>query len=77
MEEKKIELTELELAMLERDLRGEFFPHDQTDEENKAFARVIDKADKLMHELKAYEESGDNLMVWFYNKYKQQQEEAK
>ena len=71
---KKIELSELELAMLKRNLNGEFFPPEQTDEENKAFARVIDKADKLMEELDAYDELGNSLMEWFYNKYKTQEE---
>lgn len=71
---KKIELSELELAMLKRNLNGEFFPPEQTDEENKAFARVIDKADKLMEELDAYDELGNSLMEWFYNKYKAQEE---
>lgn len=71
---KKIELSELELAMLKRNLNGEFFPPEQTDEENKAFARVIDKADKLMEELNAYDELGNSLMEWFYNKYKAQEE---
>lgn len=70
---KKIELSELELAMLKRNLNGEFFPPEQTDEENKAFARVIDKADKLMEELDAYDELGNSLMEWFYNKYKAQE----
>lgn len=68
----KIELTALELEMLERNLRGEFFPPEQTDEENKAFANVIDKADKLMEELDAYDELGESLMQWFYDKYKSQ-----
>lgn len=70
---KKIELSELELAMLKRDLRGDFFPPEQTDEENKALARVIDMADNLMEELDAYDELGDSLMQWFYDKFKAQQ----
>lgn len=72
----KIELTSLELEMLERDLRGEFFPPEQTDEENKAYAKVIDKADNLMEELDAYDELGDSLMQWFYDKYKAQETNA-
>lgn len=73
---KKIELSELELAMLERDLRGEFFPVEQTDEENAALNRVITKAETLMDELDAYDELGESLMEWFYNKYKAQQANA-
>lgn len=70
---KKIELSELELAMLKRDLNGDFFPPEQTDEEKKALLRVIRKANKLMEELDAYDELGNSLMQWFYNKYKAQQ----
>lgn len=73
MEKARIELTPLELEMLKRDLAGEFFPPEQTDEENKAFARVIDKADKLMEELDAYDELGNSLMQWFWDKYQEQQ----
>lgn len=73
---EKIELTPLELAMLERNLRGEFFPPEQTDEENRAFANVIEKADALMEKLDAYDELGNSLMVWFYHKYKAQEANA-
>ncbi len=72
--ETRIELTPLELAMLKRDLAGEFFPPEQTDEENKALANVIEKADNLMEELDAYDELGDNLMQWFYDKYQAQEQ---
>ena len=73
---KQIELTPLELSMLERDLRGEFFPPEQTDEENQALARVIEKADALMEELDAYDELGNSLMQWFYDKYQAQEANA-
>jgi len=72
--ETRIELTPLELAMLKRDLAGEFFPPEQTDEENKALANVIEKADNLMEELDAYDELGDSLMQWFYDKYQTQEQ---
>lgn len=73
---EKIELTPLELSMLERNLRGEFFPPEQTDEENAAFARVIEKADTLMEKLDAYDGLGNSLMEWYYNKYKEQEANA-
>lgn len=60
--------------MLKRDLAGEFFPPEQTDEENKALANVIEKADNLMEELDAYDELGDSLMQWFYDKYQTQEQ---
>ena len=72
----KIELSALELEMLERDLRGEFFPPEQTEEENKAYAGVIDKAEALMDELDAYDELGNSLMQWYYDKYKAQEANA-
>ena len=74
---QRIELTPLELAMLQRHLDGNFWPPQQTDEENKAFANVIDKADKLMEELDAYDELDSSLMKWFYNKYQMQDDAIK
>ena len=55
-------------------MAGEFFPPEQTDEENKALANVIEKADNLMEELDAYDELGDSLMQWFYDKYQAQEQ---
>lgn len=69
----KIELTPIELAMLQLDLKGDFFPPEQTEEENKAFANVLEKASTLMRELNAYNELGNSLIAWFYNKYKEQE----
>ena len=47
--ETRIELTPLELAMLKRDLAGEFFPPEQTDEENKALANYKRKFAQLIN----------------------------
>ena len=69
----KIELTDLELAVLKKDIAGEFFPPEATDEERKAMASVIDKADAYCEELDAYDEIGESLMVWFLNQYEAQQ----
>ncbi|MBD5256210.1 MAG: hypothetical protein HDS50_01070 [Bacteroides sp.] len=71
--EEKIELTDLELAMLKRELRGEFFAPEQTKEECLALHDVIEKAEKYMDQLNAYEESGSSLLVWYYNKYRKQE----
>ncbi len=72
---KKIELTELEIKMLHRNLEGSFFPPNCTDEEIEAMHSVIDKADNLMEELDAYDELGESLMAWFLEKYKEQETE--
>lgn len=69
---KKIELTELELKMLKLNVAREFYPLVATEEESKAMISVIDKAEKLMEELDAYDELGDSLMEWFLDKYENQ-----
>jgi hypothetical protein len=33
---------------------------------------VVDRAEALMEELNAYDELDDNLVRWYYDKYKQQ-----
>ena len=70
--EKKIELTELELKMLKMNVDRTYFAPDCTDEEIEAMHSVIEKADNLMEELEAYEESGSDLMKWFLKKYQEQ-----
>ena len=70
---EKITLTELELTVLKKDIAGEFFPPEATEEERKALASVIDKADAHCEKLDAYEEIGESLMVWFLNQYEAQQ----
>ena len=74
---KKIELTDLELKVLQQDVNGEFSDFDATEEELRAMVSVIKKADALVAELDAYEEEGDNLILWYWNKYLAQQEESK
>lgn len=72
-ENYKIELTPMELAMLKRDIAGDFFPPQQTDEENKALLSVINKADEAMEALDAYDELENSLMEWFLAKYQAQE----
>lgn len=72
---KRIELTELELRMLKANVNGEFFPPEATKEECVAMRSVITKADDLMEELDAYDELDSNLMLWFLNKYNEQEKD--
>ena len=72
----KITLTELELEVMKKDIAGEFFPPEATDEERKALASAIDKADAYCEKLDAYEDIGDSLMVWFLKQYEAQEAEA-
>ena len=44
-----------------------------TDEQKELLMGVTDRAEALMEELNAYDELDDNLIKWYYNKYKAQQ----
>ena len=69
---KKIELTEREIEIIEKQISRKIGMW--SDAETKTILiGVIRKAESLMHELEAYEESGDNLIKWFYDKYQAQQ----
>ena len=70
--EKKIVLSEEEKNVIEKQLRGELNPFFMEERERELIDKVIDDADALMRELDAYDESDDNLVGWYYNKYKQQ-----
>lgn len=69
----KIELTDDEIRIIEKQLSGELTSFNATEEEQIIMCSVVDKAEALMHELEAYEESGDDLIQWFYDKYKAQE----
>lgn len=69
----RIELSNDEIKIIEKQLSGEFDQFESSEEEQKLMMSVIDKANALMEELDAYEESGDDTIQWFYDKYKQQQ----
>lgn len=70
--ENKIVLSEDEKNVIEKQLRGELNPFFMEERERELIDKVIDDADALMRELDAYDESGDDLVEWYYNKYKQQ-----
>lgn len=69
----KIELTNREIEVIEKQLRYEIEVWSATDEEKEVLTSVIDKAEELMHELEAYDDCAEiGLVQWFYNKYKEQ-----
>lgn len=70
---KKIELTEQEVNVINAQLNGEIEVWTEDDEVRNTLMGVIKKAKDLMEELDAYDELGDDLIEWFYNKYKTQQ----
>ena len=70
---KKIELSEKEIEVIRQQLAGEFDRVFAPEEDKAALMSVIDKADALMEELDAYDELGDDLILWFWNKYQEQE----
>lgn len=69
----KIELTEKEIEIVELFLSEKVdIETVATDEQKELFMGVIGRAESLMEELDAYDELGDSLIEWYYNKYKEQ-----
>lgn len=66
---KNLQLTDLELQMLKKNIAGEFFSPEATEEERAAMASVIDKANALCDELDAWDDTGTSLMVWYQNQW--------
>ena len=68
----RIELSELEIKVIEKQLNDEYDPFDASEEEMVAMNSVMEKAYALLDELDAHDESGDDVVKWFYEKYKAQ-----
>ena len=72
-EEKKIILTDEEKAVIDKQLKGELNAFFMEDREREIIDKVIDDANALMTELDAFDEMGDDLVKWYYDKYKAQE----
>ena len=72
-EEKKIILTDEEKAVIEKQLKGELNAFFMEDREREIIDKVIDDANALMTELDAFDEMGDDLVKWYYDKYNAQE----
>ena len=70
---KKIELTEKEVEVINAQLNGEIEVWTDDDDTQKTLMGVIKKAKELLNELDAYDELGDDLILWYWNKYKGQE----
>ena len=64
-----IELNLKQIAIIEKYLNGQISAFQTPVEDMITFGEVIDKAEKLFQ--KTDEDCGDDLIVWFYRKYKQ------
>ena len=73
----RIELTDGEIKVIEQQLKGEFDPFDPDcpEADKLSMNSVMEKANALMDELEAWEESGDDVVKWFYDKFKEQNNE--
>lgn len=70
---KKIELSEQEKEVIRQQLNGEFDGWTATEEQQKLMTQVIHKAEDLLEELDEYDTMGDDLILWFWNKYQAQE----
>lgn len=73
MSEKKIILSDEEIAIIEKQLNGQFSPLESTNKERQMFKSIIQSAETLCNELDAYDDIGDSLLQWYYDKYKAQE----
>lgn len=66
--EQKIILNENQKAVVKQYLDGTYSPFFSSPEEQQSFNEVIDMAEALMFKLDAVEESGSDLVRWFWGK---------
>ena len=71
---EKIVLTEKEIEVIDLFLAEKVdIETVATDEQKELLMGVTDRAEALMEELNAYDELDDNLIKWYYDKYKAQE----
>ncbi len=68
----KIELTEKQKEVLQKQISGDYSPFFATDEDRVALNQVIDMAIKLAEEWDYPDDIDGDLMVWFMGKYQNQ-----
>lgn len=70
--DEKIVLTEGEIEAIKMQLEGKIEIWTTDEEIQKNLGSVIDKAEALEAKYDLYDESGDDLIQWFYDRYKAQ-----
>ena len=70
---EEIILSDEQIRVIEKHLRGEINSLDGTDEEKKVLAEIIDAANDLCEELDAYDKVKNSFVEWYYERYKAQQ----
>lgn len=69
---KKIVLTEDEKKVIKQYFKHEFDQFTANEYQMKYFGNVIDKASDFHFESGSDEDFGDDLIVWFWRKYQEQ-----
>lgn len=70
----KILLNDNQKAVIQKYLDGKYNPFFSSESEQGAMNEVIDMANDLMDELEAYDDAGEDLIVWFWEKYQKQEQ---
>lgn len=69
----KIDLSADEIQVIQQQLNEEFGAFTATPRQQELIMGVTDKAIALADELDAYDEVGENLIQWYYDKYQEQE----
>lgn len=69
----KIELSAEEIQVIKQQLNGEFGAFTATLKQQQLITGVADKAIILAKEQNAFNDIGEDLIQWYYDKYKEQQ----
>ena len=69
---EKIELTEKQIAVINKYFEGKLSMFGTDEEDMETMKSVIAMAEDLQEELDAYDESGDDLIRWFWDIYNTQ-----
>ena len=70
--EKQIVLTDEEKDVIEKQLNKQLNPFFMEDRERELIDKITEDAHALMKELDAYDELDEDLIAWYYDKYKDQ-----
>ena len=70
----KIELNEKQIQVIQDQLNGKIEVWSATEEQQKLLTEVIDMADDLLDTMPDDYDFGDDLIKWFWEMYKQQDE---
>ena len=70
----KIELSEKQIQVIQDQLNGKIEVWNATEEQQKLLTEVIEMAENLLDTMPEDYDFGDDLIKWFYDMYKQQDE---